>query len=121
MKDYKQKIDKICNLNCKEKDNKFKLDKLFSDTMFKIVGKYYVDISCDGMLSILQKFSDKYKIHLGYIFFGKGAFKDGYTGTMIYDNFLLFCRIYASTLDEMLKKAILCAYLYKKIKEKKED
>ena len=122
----KEKINKVCTINCKTEDGNEKLNALFSKLMMKTF--YYKEeevekMTTNDLLNTLRKFSKKYKIHLSYVFFSV-KIEEGLSGSLIDRNtssYEMICTAYAETLDELFKKLILCIYFYVKDKKQKGE
>lgn len=122
----KEKINKVCTINCKTEDGNEKLNELFSKLMMKTF--YYKEeevekMTTNDLLNTLRKFSKKYKIHLSYVFFSV-KIEEGLSGSLIDRNtssYEMICTAYAETLDELFKKLILCIYFYVKDKKQKGE
>ena len=121
--ELKGKLDKVCTINYEKESSK--INEMFDKIMGKIFSYDSDDlenINIDDMIIILQKLSKKYKIGISYIFFNINS-NEGMTGTLIDRNasvYNLVCTIYAKTLEELFKKAIICIYFYIKEQKSKE-
>ena len=122
----KEKINKVCTINCKTEDGNEKLNVLFSKLMMKTFcykEKEVEKMTTNDLLNTLRKFSKKYKIHLSYVFFSV-KIEEGLSGSLIDRNtssYEMICTAYAETLDELFKKLILCIYFYVKDKKQKGE
>ena len=122
----KEKINKVCKINCKTEDGNEKLNVLFSKLMMKTFCYKEEEVekmTTNDLLNTLRKFSKKYKIHLSYVFFSV-KIEEGLSGSLIDRNtsaYEMICTAYAETLDELFKKLILCIYFYVKDKKQKGE
>lgn len=122
----KEKLDKVCTINCKTENGNEKLNALFSKLMIKTFcykEEEVEEMTTNDLLNTLRKFSKKYKIHLSYVFFSV-KIEEGLSGSLIDRNtsaYEMICTAYAETLDELFKKLILCIYFYVKDKKQKGE
>lgn len=109
--------DKINILDCKNPKNKENLDK-FLYNKIPFMEKYSdAKLTVDQLFKLYEKLSKKTGLEISYIFNSKNS-----NGEIFFTSSVLkrdekrnLCfTIYASTFDELFKKAIVCIYLYAK-------
>lgn len=109
--------DKINILDCKNQKNKENLDK-FLYNKIPFMEKYRdAELTVDQLFKLYEKLSKKTGLEISYIFNSKNS-----NGEIFFTSSVLkrdekrnLCfTIYASTFDELFKKAIVCIYLYAK-------